>query len=135
MSRENVELVRQVYEFWNETHDIDSMLGRFFTEDVSWVEPPDSPNAGVFAGREAVAGYLRDWVEHMDLPTYEVQDLIDAGDRVVAMLQADARGAASELRLGDVPLVHVCELRDGKVAAVSVFYKRRQALQAAGLRD
>ena len=58
MSRDNVEIVRQAYEAWNE--DGPESITRFWAEDAELHDPPTLPDRRVVRGREAVLAHLTD---------------------------------------------------------------------------
>jgi uncharacterized protein len=63
---------------------------------------------------------------------FEVEELIDAGDKVFAAVQLSGRGKGSGVPV-DQHDIHVCTIRDGKVVRIDVHRDRAEALKAAGL--
>ena len=64
----------------------------------------------------------------------EVEQLIDAGDHVVAVIREREAGRTSDAPVERTHLA-VWTLADGKVIKLQAFDDRQQALEAAGLRD
>lgn len=63
---------------------------------------------------------------------FEVEELIDAGNQVLAVIREREVGRASGVPVETTHLA-VWTLADGKVTEMQVFDDRRQALEAAGL--
>ena len=132
MSQENVEAVRDVYERWSQGD---------FRSGVDVLDPlvlfvlrPEFPDAGTYLGPERVAEYTRGFLEPWTRITIEAEEVIDAGDSVVAaVLQCGVgggSGAATEFRY-----FHVWSFRGGKVIRLENFRERAEALEAVGLRE
>ena len=68
-------------------------------------------------------------------PTWEPQELIDAGDKVFAFIRTRARGKASGVEV-DAHVANVWTFRDGNPVELKYFGEdRAEALQAAGLEE
>jgi ketosteroid isomerase-like protein len=127
-----VELIRRAYEAANR--------GDFASTD-SYVHPEiefhtfaQSPEAGIYRGKEAVRKYNEDLLEQFESIRFEVEELVDAGDRVVVLSTQHAmpKGGQQEMR------VHVAEvwvIRDGLLAERRSYSSKEEALEAAGLSD
>jgi hypothetical protein len=121
MSHENVELVERVL---GEAQDRPSALWEVLDDEVVWeIGTLDIPDAGTteWRGPGGVREFFRSWTGPFDEWGYEVVEVIDAGDSVVAHIPRDApfregRGARGRGR--------------GAVAMSDRFV----ALEAAGLR-
>jgi len=133
MSGENVEVVRRGFElFW--AGDFDAWLETIDPDvgwDISRHPLPDVPNHG--RGRDALlrdmlATYLSGWVDY----SAELEELVDAGDRVVLVLHETARMRDTGVAL-DRTLVHLWTLRDGRHVFLRVFRTKAEALEAAGI--
>jgi ketosteroid isomerase-like protein len=64
----------------------------------------------------------------------DVEELIDAGERVISMETTRGRGVAS----GAAVELHQCgiwTIRDGKIVRMACVEKRDEALEAAGLSE
>ncbi len=130
MSQENVERVRKAYEFVNREHEPDFDL---LHPDIQWHTRPDLPDTATYRGHEAVAGLMAEWFAgafedlHVD-----VEELIDAGDRVVAVLRMHGRlrGSSQEVEMAET---HVLTMRDGKATEIHEYQTTAEALKAVGL--
>jgi ketosteroid isomerase-like protein len=134
MSRENVELVRRAYQAFNEG-GVEAVIGDYWRPEIIWdASPTGIPGLGVYRGYDEVRTFFDDWFGAFPFDEWEaeVEQLIDAGDRVVAMVtqrgRGRASGAAAALEMGQV-----ITLRDGEVVRIDVYLDRAQALEAAGL--
>ncbi len=134
MSRENVELVRGIYEAVARRDDVSPY--EVYAEDIVW-DPSHGPTAGlgidpVYHGHEGVREFWRDGLSAFAEVTLEVEDLIDAGDRILAVVREREVGRASGVPVEAIHLA-VWTLVDGKVTRMQIFEDRRQAFAAAGL--
>jgi ketosteroid isomerase-like protein len=127
MSKENVEIVRRAYEAFN-AGDPETAIA-LLDPDVEWTLPAHFPDAETWRGRERVVdglGTLSDAWESIDV---DVHELIDAGDRVVALVHIKGRAALTGLDLGGMGVDgHVWTLREGRVVAVRMYGGTEQAL-------
>ena len=129
MSQENVELIRGVYEEFDDTR---RAVLRVLDPEVEWHTAPDLPDSGVHRGHDGVASLIEEWVSSFDDLRAEVDEFIDAGERVVVplVLRARMRGSGQEIAL---PETHVWTVRAGKVIEVREYRTRGQALKDVGL--
>jgi ketosteroid isomerase-like protein len=108
MSQENVELVRRL-----------------------------QPSGGINLVYHGLAGFARGWREWLEAWTsyrIEVEDFIDAGDKVVSLVRVAARTARDDVLMHHTPGA-VWTIRDGKVASIHFYLDRSEALEAAGVAD
>jgi uncharacterized protein len=132
MSQENVEVVRKVYERWSQG---DFRAGVDVLDPlVSFILPPEFPDAGNYLGPEGLAGYMRGLLEPWIRLTIEAEEIADAGDSVVvAVLQrgvGGGSGAATEFRY-----FQVWSFRGRKVIRLENFRERAEVREALGLRE
>ena len=131
MSQENAEVVRRFIERFNET-------GEFVWEEmdpsVVWVVDPPAFLAGTYRGHDGVKTLVRRFTEIFDEARYEVDELLDAGEAVVALGRFRVRGTQSGAT-GTQPIALVLTLRRGKLVAYHAYFDRKQALEAAGLSE
>jgi ketosteroid isomerase-like protein len=124
MSRENVEIVRAIYEAWSENRS----AAPFIERDLEYVNPPEAVEPGTRIGRKYLAAVQDVYPDFRAEP----ERFIDAGDDVVVIATIRARGvrsqAATEQRQG-----YVWTVRDGKAIRFRWFNDPRQALEAVGL--
>jgi ketosteroid isomerase-like protein len=88
MSRENVEIVRSIYEAFNR-RDWDAAF-RDQAPDVEYTTPPGI-NAGTYRGREEIQGYWEQMSAPFEAWTSEPEELIESGDQVVVVVKARMR--------------------------------------------
>ena len=143
MSREDVELVRRVYDakgpFWLPlaTREEGALLDRFFTElydeQIEIRMPPDYPEgAQLLVGRRGMAdviGQLRDsWTSWR----FEAERFIDAGNCVVVLIRVIAEGGHSGLAAVQ-ETAHVWTVDNGRLTSIQIYRDRAQALEATGV--
>ncbi|MFL5865517.1 MAG: nuclear transport factor 2 family protein [Thermoleophilaceae bacterium] len=134
MSQENVELVRRAYEAWN-AGNFDA-ASELLSPEMEWQMPPNLPESDTWRSKAEVQRGLEDFMESWKELRAEVQDLIDAGDRVVALVRFRGRSAVTELELQGVSVdAAVWTVRDGKLAKVEMYGGTEAALEAVGLRE
>jgi uncharacterized protein len=131
MSQENIEIVRTIHEAFNR-RDWDTVF--LSTDPAVEFTLQRGPNAGTYRGRAAVQAVLEDAGAAFDLWTAEPEEFFAGGDHVVAYLRFHLRpkgsGAEFEIRIG-----MLWTIRDGKAVSAQSFPDRKQALEAAGLRE
>jgi uncharacterized protein len=129
MSRENVEIVRRIYDAYvsGDFETAFSLIDADVTFDVSI-----RPEGKVYRGHEGVAEALRTWTGTWEAFRMEVAELIDAGEHVVGVEHQSGRGRGSGLPLAQI-YYSVFTLEDGKVSRIAWFQTRGQALEAVGL--
>jgi ketosteroid isomerase-like protein len=130
MSQHDVEVVRASFDAWTRGPEA---LADVCQPDIDWRAIEGAiDDVGPMHGLEAVQAYTRDWFDHFDDLRLEPEELIDAGDRVVAVQRlsgrAKASGVPTELRYAVVYTV-----RDGKIANGREYWTRQQALDALGI--
>jgi uncharacterized protein len=133
MSQENVETARKSFDLWR-SGDLDAWVDTLDPNvgwDISTHPLPDVPNHG--RGRDALltvvlATYASGWNDY----SAELTELIDAGDRVVAVLHETAKMRQTGVPL-DRDLVQLWTVRDGRLTFLRVFRTKTEALEAAGL--
>jgi uncharacterized protein len=119
MSEQNVEFVKGVYGAFARG-DVPAVLGAF-TDDIEWFEAEGMPYGGLHRGGEAVAqnvfGPLAADVEGFGITPEEI---IGSGATVVAVVRYKGTGKSTGKAL-DMPVVHVWDIRDGKLARFRQF--------------
>jgi ketosteroid isomerase-like protein len=132
MSQENVELIRRSFEVFARTGDIPWDM---IAADIE-IRDHDLPDAigEVFRGREGYQRWLSVWDSAWEDYELEPEDLIDAGNQVIAVfrLRATGKGSGVETERRNSVLYTV---RDGKVVRADYFGDPDRALAAAGIVD
>ncbi len=123
--------LRRVYEewslgeFWNES---------FYDPEIVFVLGDSLPDPGIYHGIEEMGKGFRGWLESWRNLRFDLEELIPAGDRIVAIYHmtgdGQASGAAVDLHGG-----HVWEMRDCRAVRLEVHVSREAAIAAAGLHE
>jgi ketosteroid isomerase-like protein len=131
MSQHDVEIVRRHMVAYA-SGDYEGALAAYHPDVVC--DATVRPEGRVYEGREGVAEAIRVWAGAWEDWRFELDELIDAGDRVVMVVREFARGKGS-----GAPVVQetfwVYTLRSGRIVHAKVLVDRNQALEAAGLTD
>ena len=131
MSQENVEIVG---------HHLEAFLSGDNETALSYYDPEVEfdatarPEGQVYRGHEGVAEAMRVWVGAWEDWKFEVQEIIDAGDRVLLIARESGRGKGSGIEI-DQPNFIVFTLRDGRIVRWQGFVHRGPALEAAGFSE
>lgn len=122
-----MELVRRIYEAAYEG-DYDALVSYFHPE-IEFHAYPRSPE-GVYHGKQAVREYIENVWERFESVRVEVDELLDAGDQVVAVttLHSVPKRGQEEMT---VHIVEVFTIRDGLFAERRPYSTRNEALEAA----
>src|SRR2546428_6509146 len=120
MSQENVELWRgSIEDFVACSNEADwevwltraaQIWDREIEWDVSVFEWPDI--GGVYRGKEAVRRFWREWLAAWEIVQFDYE-LIDAGDRVVLLLDQRMRGRSTGIEMPFGKYAQVATFRDG----------------------
>jgi hypothetical protein len=136
MSQENVEVVRRLWDEFQEGMDRGNPGAWFdsgaMTDDFEWILTVPFDGKSVWRGREEWVKFIRTWTAEFQDWSIRAERLIDAGqDQIVVLSHQTATGkesAPAELNLGQV-----FELEDGRVARVTNCLSHAEALEAVGL--
>lgn len=135
MSQENVDLVRRVYEAVGR-RDSAAVLS-FYDPDIEW----DVTRHGwgrllgvttVIHGHEGLSRFFLDYYDSWERYEDHVEELIDAGDHVIAVITNRARGRVSGLEVESPHNAGVFTIREGKIVRAVWFPSRDEALEAVG---
>jgi limonene-1,2-epoxide hydrolase len=143
MSQENVELVRGLIP--PPDTDIASLLRdeTLFEQTRAALEPLIHSGVESVAvwqggathtGIEGFRAMWLDWLEPWATYHVSVDELIDAGDRVVVLVRDRGRRDDMDAEV-EISGGSVWEVRDGRIVRVEFCGNRDEALEAAGLRD
>jgi len=138
MSEENVEIVRRVYEA-AVRRDQEAALALYDTE-IEWDTsrrgtPGDMAGSGIYRGHDGLRTWFRSWHEAWEDLVDHLDEVVDAGDRILSVVTMRARGRASGAEVTSRRYFGVWTIRDGKVTRVVWFSTRAEALEAAGLSE
>jgi hypothetical protein len=142
MSRENVELWRAFIEdFRAGTSESDreatlTKMAELWDPEIEWDASgsalPDID--GVYRGIEAVRGFWREWLAAWEFVEFEYE-LVDAGDRVVVLLDQRMRGRSTGIEVPLGKYAQVATFRDGLMVHWKLYVSQAEALEAVGLRE
>src|SRR6478672_2745753 len=134
MSQENVEIVREIYRAVAR-RDAGSAFS-VYADDIVWEVSArrELVMDRVYHGHEGVRRFWRDALSAFGEVDLDVEELIDAGDRVVALIREREIGRTSRVPV-EASHAAVWTLADGKVIRMQVFDDRQQALKAVGLAE
>ena len=130
MSQENVEIVRQTLENWNRG-DLYANL-EYLDDDVVLRAAEGWPETA-YHGKRGVQSFYEGVTETVGGEGV-IEELIDAGEIVVARARAHLTGERSGLE-GDMQFSQVMTFRKGKVVLIEFFWDHHEALEAAGLEE
>jgi ketosteroid isomerase-like protein len=135
MSRENVEIVRSLFDAFNRRDG--NAVRELWTADAEW--RPAYIGGGllegaVFRGDEGMAAFVELQAETWESVIAEAAQTRDLGDTVVVEVHLSAVGRGSGVPVERVTW-NVFELRDGKIATGVVCTSEQQALEAVGLAE
>jgi ketosteroid isomerase-like protein len=136
VSRDNVEIVRELlggfarrdheraFDLYDPEIEWDASEGAAINPDI----------AGVYHGHDGVRTYWGLWLSAWRDIEFELQDVLDAGDEVVALIRNQRQwGRHSGIETEVPPYGLVFTIRNGKVVRWRGFSDQESALKAAGL--
>ena len=132
MSRENVEVVRAMYEHWARG----DFPASFFDPDVEHSRIGETPDLdGEWRGVGGLSRAMAEYLHAFSDLRIEAESIIDLDDdRVLVLSRQSARG-----KLSGVPIDHefgdLFTLRAGKVVRFVSYWDRAAAMQAVGLSE
>jgi uncharacterized protein len=133
MSQENVEVVRRAWQALAR-RDNEAAFALYDPEVEIDLTGSGFPGAGVYHGLEGVRSWNREWLGAFGGFSADVEEWIDAGEQVIAMVRWHGRGKLSGTP-AQMLRAHVWTLRDGKLLRLRIYDDKATALEAAGLRE
>ena len=134
MAQENVEVVRRIYDAVTR-RDI-AMPFELYAEDIIWDlsswRPAELDPKRVYTGHEGVREAWRDRLSAWSEVDYEIEELTEVGDRVLAVIRERDIGRSSGVPI-EATHAAIWTLADGKVTRLQVFDDRQRALEVVGL--
>jgi ketosteroid isomerase-like protein len=132
MSDEAVEVVRRAYERLARG-DVDG-AAELLDPDAEWLPYLGMVEGEVFRGRAAIVKLWSDITAHLSGFTVEPEELIDRGDKVVAVVRATGSGSGSGAAV-EQRWAQLVSVSGGSIHRVEAFPDREAALRAAGPDD
>ena len=126
-----MDLVERAFDALNR-RDVEGFLAYTDPDVVTDWSRAKGPERGTFRGREEVAVFLRSWWDAFDESVIVVDELIDAGEHVVAAFHGRQRGRGSGAVVEGRGSVLVWTFRDGRVVSATLYQGRAEALGAVG---
>jgi ketosteroid isomerase-like protein len=134
MSQENVEIVREAFEAFNEG-DLEAVVG-ICDPAIEWLPPAELPSSSTYHGHQGVRDATGDMLDLFRGLRAEPERLIDAGDQVVVLFMWRGRAKGSGLSLEQFgKQAGVFTMRGGKAVKVEWYLDRATALDAAGVSE
>lgn len=132
----NVEVVRAVYA----AVDLAGLLragdelgvADLFDPSFELHPPEQSPDIQIYRGLDGLLAYLRMQLDVWDEASFDTEQFLDGGDRVVVLGRFTGRGKGSGVPV-TIPSAHVWTVRDGRAVSMQIYPDRTAALEAAGL--
>ena len=138
MSEANVELVRRLLDMFAK-RDHEAVFA-FYDPEIEWDAAGITNTgalddlAGVYHGHDGVRTYWRRWLQAWKDIDFELEDVVDAGDHVVALIRNQRQwGRRSGIVTEVPPYGLVFTVRNGKVVRWRSFPDQETALEAVGL--
>jgi ketosteroid isomerase-like protein len=130
MSQENVDLA------WSVVGDLGALFD-LFDEEIVWdvsgfANPPLREIGGIHYGKSEVIQASRRYVGAWDEYRFGVEEVIDAGERVMLCVHDSGRGKISGVPV-EMNYFLVWTFRGGKIVHWAAFDRKADALAAAGL--
>ena len=123
MSQEHIEVVRRLFVGFDR-EDWAAAL-ELFDQAVEW-----SSTEGIYHGPEGVLNSLVEWFEPWEEHHVEVDEVIDIGDQVLAVLHLSARARQSGMEI-DQRFFQLYTVRAGRIIRMAEFLTRDEAVEAA----
>ncbi len=128
----NVERIVRGYEAFNR-RDIDAALDGM-SPDIVWLGPDVLPEGDrEFRGHEGVMEFWRMWHETFEEFHAEIEETIEEGDSVLAMVRMHGRHRSSGAEIVTPSFPHIWTIQDEEIVRVEMFPTRAAGLKAIGL--
>jgi ketosteroid isomerase-like protein len=134
MSRDNAERLRSAFDdFLAGGRDFGADL---LDPDVEWdsSEMPVPDIADRYQGIEGVRRFWRDWLAAWEAVEFEYE-VVDAGDRVVALVDQRMRGRSTGIEIVFGKYAQVYTFREGLIVHWKAYLSQSEALEAVGMRE
>ena len=142
MSQENVELWRTAIEDFlaitseSEWEGWIARTAETWDREIEWdASGFNVPGVtGIYRGKEAVKEFWREWLGAWETSKFDYE-LLDAGDRVVVLLDQTMRGRSTGIEVGTGSYAQIATFKDGLMVRWKVYPSQSKALEAAGLSE
>jgi hypothetical protein len=92
------------------------------------------PEQQVYEGLDEVQGFLQAWTSVWDDWRLELDELLDAGDKVVTLVRQSGISRSSGVQV-EMSFAMVWALADGRMTRMDMYSDRAIALKAVGLSE
>ena len=138
MSRENIEIVRRLLDA-HEKQDFETVYA-IYDPQIVWrigrIEQLTSVGIEpTYVGHDGVRTFWREWLNAWETVSFEYEEFIDAGDRVIVVLSQRMRGRTSGAEVDMRSYVQMWTVRGGRIVEMELFESREEALRAVGLEE
>jgi ketosteroid isomerase-like protein len=140
MSHENVEFLEGLFAGATDMDKqalldaLPELIPQMCDPDIEWMEDPRRADRRIYRGHEGVRESFERWLENFEEYEFEVERMVDCGDKVLVYGREEGRGSLSGASISQ-RIYTVCTFRDSKLARYQEFYEEGEALQAAGLSE
>ena len=142
MSQENVEIVRVITENFRagtSESDREGMLTKIAELwdpeiELDASEIPVLDISGAYRGADAVRQVWREWLAAWETTPFDYE-LVDAGDRVVQLLDLQVRGRSTGIDMPFGKFAFVYTVREGLIVRQKLYMDQSEALKAVGLEE
>jgi ketosteroid isomerase-like protein len=132
MSQEHVETYERAVEAANR-RDLNALLAEF-DPDIEWHSAVVGMGSDVYRGENGVRAMFRDLDENLEAAIFELSEVRDLAERVLALGRLRARGHESGAPT-EVSFNQLVDFKNGKIVRLRSFLDRREALEAVGLSE
>ena len=135
MSQENIDLVVGNLEAFNETGDVAAAFANADPEiefEISTQAGRESADFRVYRGIDEVKSAIREILSEFDNARFEIHEVRDRGDRVVAILELFMRPKGSSAEISTGRFGYVYTLRGGTVVRIQDFTHPEDAWNEIG---
>ena len=132
MSRENVELARQVMDALGQ-RDAERLIA-LADPDVEWHSFFAMGEGGAYRGHDGTRRYMSDLNDAFEIGRADLDDALGVGDITVLVGRIHYRGKGSGVE-SETPVGWMLKFRDGKVLNFRAFREPEQAFDAVGLSE
>jgi ketosteroid isomerase-like protein len=114
----SAELVRRAYEAGN-AGDMEAFV-EICDPEIEWRWPKGVVETDVFRGHEGLRQGFETWLEPWAAFRFDLREILERGDRVVAIVVYQARGRDAGVDV-DQPIAHLWEFRDERAIRLRMF--------------
>lgn len=127
MPRESSEVARAMYDAFNRG-DTEAILE--LADPAVSVEDHGVIDGAIYEGREGVLRFLAFQADAFNAQSVELEELIETGDEIVAVIRLRGEGPLSRVPL-EGRFSHVWQIAGGMVRRLRVYASKEEALEAA----